>query len=259
MSITLVSDEDTYKTCGIESETEKRSKQLKDVFRHVIEYFQKHNPNPTTELIYKNPYELLVAVILSARCTDKRVNSVTRELFEKYPTPDSLANATPGEVCMYIGSITFPNNKSEYLVGMAKVLVTKYGGHVPTDENKLQKLPGVGKKTASVVMATLFNEPTIAVDTHVFRVADRIGLSTNATTPSETAEQLSLHTPKNVMSKMSHWLVLHGRYVCTARNPECGKCGIREFCRYNNTTKGVNKDATKDAWLDKASIPDVHT
>lgn len=234
MNITPVSDKDVSKTCGIESETEKCSKQTENIFKRVIEYFQKENPNPTTELIYKNPYELLVAVILSARCTDKRVNSITPRLFEKYPTPDALSKATPEEVYEYISSITFPNNKSNYLVGMAKTLVDKYGGNIPTDENRLQKLPGVGKKTASVVMATLFSKPTIAVDTHVFRVADRIGLSTNATTPSETAEQLSLHTPKNVMSKMSHWLVLHGRYICTARNPECGKCGIREFCRYDH-------------------------
>lgn len=234
MSIELVSDNDTNKTCnieneaktcGIESEIEKR-------FKCVIEYFQEHNPNPTTELRYKNPYELLVAVILSARCTDKRVNTVTLELFKKYPTPEALSKATPEEVYAYIGSVTFPNNKSGYIVGAAKMLVEKYGGNVPIDEKKLQKLPGVGQKTASVVMATLFGAPTIAVDTHVFRVADRIGLSTDAHTPSDTAEQLFLYTPKNVRSKMSHWLVLHGRYICKATSPECGQCGIREFCRY---------------------------
>ena len=243
MNIKLVSDEDiSSKTCGIESVTEKRSCELEALFRHIIEYFQEHNPNPTTELRYENPYQLLVAVILSARCTDKRVNSVTPKLFEKYPTPDSLSKATSEEVYQYISSVTFPNNKSDYLVGMAKVLVTKYDGNIPIDESKLQKLPGVGKKTASVVLATLANVPTIAVDTHVFRVADRVGLSTNANTPSETAEQLSMYTPKNVMSKMSHWLVLHGRYVCKARSPECGQCGIREFCRYNNTVNTVRKD-----------------
>jgi endonuclease-3 len=232
MNIELISSNNTSEVCGIESEVEKRSKRLEAVFRCVIEYFQENNPNPTTELRYKNPYELLVAVILSARCTDKRVNSVTPKLFGKYPTPDALSKATSEEVYSYISSVTFPNNKSDYLIGTAKMLVNKYDGNVPTDERKLQKLPGVGQKTASVVMATLFNTPTIAVDTHVFRVADRIGLSTNATTPSETAEQLSLHTPKNVRSKMSHWLVLHGRYICKAVSPECGQCGIREFCRY---------------------------
>lgn len=225
MDIELVSDNDTHKECGMESEIEKR-------FRCVIEYFQKHNPNPTTELRYKNPYELLVAAILSARCKDKRVNMVTPGLFKKYPTPDALSKATPEEVLGYIGSVTFPNNKSSYIVGTAKMLVDKYNGNVPIDEKKLQKLPGVGQKTASVVMATLFNAPTIAVDTHVFRVADRLGLSTNASAPSETAEQLLLYTPKNVRSKMSHWLVLHGRYICKATSPECGQCGIGEFCRY---------------------------
>lgn len=245
MSIKLVSDNNTP-SCCIESEIEKRSKQLEAVFKCVIEYFQEHNPNPTTELKYKNSYELLVAVILSARCTDKRVNSVTQKLFEKYPTPASLSKATSEDVYQCISSVTFPNNKSDYLVGMAKMLMAKYDGNIPTDENKLQKLPGVGKKTANVVMATLFNTPTIAVDTHVFRVAERIGLSTNAGTPSETAEQLSLYTPKSVMSKMSHWLVLHGRYVCKARNPECGQCGIREFCRYYNNVKVVWKEKISD-------------
>jgi endonuclease-3 len=225
MSIELISKDNASKMCGIESEIEKR-------FKYVIEYFQENNPNPTTELRYKNPYELLIAVILSARCTDKRVNSVTPKLFGKYPTPDALSKATSEDVYSYISSVTFPNNKSDYIIGTAKMLIDKYGGNVPTDEKKLQKLPGVGQKTASVVMATLFNTPTIAVDTHVFRVADRIGLSTNATTPSETAEQLSLYTPKNVRSKMSHWLILHGRYICKAISPECGQCGIREYCRY---------------------------
>ena len=232
MNIELISNNNASKACGIESEIEKR-------FICVIEYFQEHNPNPTTELRYKNPYELLIAVILSARCTDKRVNSVTPKLFGKYPTPDALSKATSEEVYSYISSVTFPNNKSNYIVRTAKMLVAKYGGNVPTDEKKLQKLPGVGQKTASVVMATLFGAPTIAVDTHVFRVADRIGLSTNAGTPSETAEQLSMYTPKNVRSKMSHWLVLHGRYICKATSPECGQCEIRQFCRYNSTTKAV--------------------
>lgn len=249
MGTELVSDSNTSdKTCGIESEIEKDKKNkestndkqcsttLKTLFEHVIEYFQEHNPNPTTELIYKNPYELLVAVILSSRCTDKRVNRITPELFKKYPTPESLSLATSEEVYQYIGSITFPNNKSNYLTGAAKTLVTKYNGEVPIDEKKLQELPGVGKKTASVIMATLFNTPTIAVDTHVFRVADRIGLSTGAKTPSETAEQLYQYTPNDVRSKMSHWLVLHGRYVCKAKSPECWTCGIKELCRYGKNS-----------------------
>lgn len=225
MNIELISANDVQtETCGIESEIEKR-------FKYVISYFQKHNPNPTTELEHKNGYELLVATILSAQCTDKRVNMYTPSLFEKYPTPDALSKATADDVYPYISSITFANNKSNYLIGMAKMLVDKYNGNIPIDEKKLQKLPGVGRKTANVVMATLFNRPTIAVDTHVFRISERIGLTHGAKTPLETEEQLALHTPKDVMSKMSHWLILHGRYICTAKNPECNKCEIREVCR----------------------------
>ena len=216
--------------CGIESEIEKR-------FKYVINYFQNHNPNPTTELRHKNGYELLVATILSAQCTDKRINMTTPALFEKYPNPDSLARATPEDVYQYISSVTFANNKSNYLVGMAKMLVEKYNGNIPIDEKKLQKLPGVGRKTANVVMATLFDKPTIAVDTHVTRVSGRIGLTYDTKTPLETEEQLSLHTPKDVMSKMSHWLILHGRYVCRAKNPECSNCGIRDVCRHYEISK----------------------
>jgi endonuclease-3 len=223
-----VSENACNETCGIESEIEKR-------FKYVIDYFQKHNPNPTTELKHKNGYELLVATILSAQCTDKRVNMVTPALFEKYPTPDALARATPDDIYQYISSCTFANNKSGYLVGMAKMLIEKYNGNIPVDVNKLQKLPGVGRKTANVVVATLFNKPTIAVDTHVMRVSERIGLTTDAKTPLEFEEQLVLYTPKDVMYKMSHWLILHGRYICTARDPQCNKCGIREICRYYNS------------------------
>ena len=228
MDIKLISaDEVLDNECGIETETEKR-------FRCVIDYFQKHNPNPTTELKHNNGYELLVATILSAQCTDKRVNMITPSLFEKYPTPDALAKATPDDVYDYISSATFANNKSDYLVIMAKLLTTKYRGNIPQDADKLQKLPGVGRKTAHVVMATLFNKPVLAVDTHVARVSDRIGLTTGAETPLETEEQLLLHTPKDVLSKMSHWLILHGRYICMAKAPKCGKCEIREVCRYYN-------------------------
>lgn len=216
--------------CGIESEIEKR-------FKYVVEYFQKNNPNPTTELKHKNGYELLVATILSAQCTDKRVNMTTPALFEKYPTPDALSKATADDVYQYISSVTFANNKSNYLIGMAKMLVEKYNGNIPIDEKKLQKLPGVGRKTANVVMATLFNKPTIAVDTHVTRVSERIGLTCDAKTPLEIEEQLSLHTPKDLMSKMSHWLILHGRYICKAKNPECPMCGIREVCRHREINK----------------------
>lgn len=204
----------------------------KKIFEFVINYFQKNNPSPTTELIYKNPYELLVAVILSARTTDKRVNMVTPALFEKFPDAEKLAKATPDEVFKYISSVSFPNNKSEYLVRMSKSLVEKYNGKIPEDENELIKLPGVGRKTANVITATLFNKPTIAVDTHVFRVAERIGLTTDATTPEESEKQLMAYTPENVRSKMSHWLILHGRYICTARDPKCPMCELKEICRY---------------------------
>jgi endonuclease-3 len=220
-----VSEDTCNDTCGIESEIEKR-------FKYVINYFQKINPNPTTELKHKNGYELLVATILSIQCTDKRVNMITPDLFEDYPTPDDLAKATPDDIYQYISSCTFANNKSDYLVGMAKILVEKYHGNIPADVNKLQKLPGVGRKTANVIVATLFNKPTIAVDTHVMRVSDRIGLTTDANTPLKVEEQLVLYTPKDVAHKMSHWLILHGRYICTAKDPRCPKCGIREICRY---------------------------
>lgn len=231
MTIELVTAEDlSDETDNIEDENE-----IKKRFEYVINYFQKNNPTPTTELKYRNPYELLVATILSARTTDKRVNMVTPALFEKYPTPDKLAQATPEEIFQYISSVSFPNNKSEYLANMAKMLISKYNGKIPEDENELQTLPGVGRKTANVIVATLFNKPTIAVDTHVFRVSERIGLTTNAETPIEAEEQLVRYTPKDVMSKMSHWLVLHGRYICTAKNPKHENCGIRDVCRcYRN-------------------------
>lgn len=233
MTLKIIPAEDVYENthnenCGIESEIEKR-------FKYVIDYFQKNNPNPTTELKHKNGYELLVATILSAQCTDKRVNMVTPALFEKYPTPDSLAKATPDDIYQYISSVTFAGNKSGYLSEMAKMLVEKYNGNIPVDMSKLQKLPGVGRKTASVVVATLFNKPIIAVDTHVMRVSERIGLTSDAKNPLEFEEQLVLYTPKEVMHKMSHWLILHGRYTCMARNPQCNKCGIREICRDYNS------------------------
>lgn len=205
---------------------------IKKRFEFVIDYFQKSNPNPTTELKHKNGYELLVATILSAQATDKRVNMITPEFFEKYPTPDVLAKADPNEVYIIISSVTYANNKTGYLVGMANMLIDRYKGKIPEDIDELQKLPGVGRKTANVIAATLFNKPVIAVDTHVMRVSERIGLTIGAKKPIETEEQLVIYTPKDVMSKMSHWLILHGRYVCTARSPKCNKCGIKTVCRY---------------------------
>lgn len=233
MPIELIpEDEMSNETRNIEEETKKRSEQLKPRFEFVIDYFQKTNPNPTTELKHKSPYELLVATILSAQTTDKRVNMITPALFQKYPDANELAKATPNEVYGFIDSVTYANNKSNYLVRMAKMIITRYSGKIPEDPMELQNLPGVGRKTAHVIAATLFNKPVIAVDTHVHRVADRIGLTTGAKNPLETEEQLVRHTPKEVMSKISHWLILHGRYVCTARSPRCQKCGINKVCRY---------------------------
>ncbi len=233
MTIELISAEDmSSETHNIEEETKKRSEQLKLLFEFVIEYFQKTNPNPTTELKHKNGYELLVATILSAQATDKRVNSITPALFEKYPTIDKLAKATPDEVYSFISSINYANNKSNYLVRMANMIMTKYKSNIPEDPEELQNLPGVGRKTAHVIAATLFNKPVIAVDTHVLRVAERIGLTTDAKNPLESEEQLIRYTPKDVMPKISHWLILHGRYICTASNYQCKKCEIRDMCRY---------------------------
>jgi endonuclease-3 len=245
MTLELVSAEDMFNgTQNIynskmapEEETKKRSEQLKLSFEYVIEYFQKTNPNPTTELKHNNGYELLVATILSAQATDKRVNMLTPALFEKYPTIDKLAKATPDEVYSFISSINYANNKSNYLVRMANMVMTKYNGNIPENPEELQNLPGVGRKTAHVIAATLFNKPVIAVDTHVHRVADRIGLTTGAKNPLETEEQLVRYTPKEVMSKISHWLILHGRYICTSRNPQCTRCGINKVCRYNKQLK----------------------
>lgn len=209
--------------------------EIKKRFKYVIEYFQKTNPNPGTELKYKNGYELLVAAILSAQTQDKRVNMVTPALFERYPTVEDMAKATSDDIFKYIGSVNYAGNKSDYLSRTAKILVNQYNSKIPEDEKELQKLPGVGRKTANVLVATLFNKPTIAVDTHVFRVAERIGLTIDAKTPLDAEEQLLKYTPKEVMSKMSHWLILHGRYICTARNPLCPKCGIKDVCKYYDT------------------------
>lgn len=225
MPIELVSAENmSDETNSIDEETKKR-------FEFIIDYFQKTNPNPTTELKHKNGYELLVATILSAQTTDKRVNMITPKLFEKYPTIDNLATATPDDVYGFISSVNYANNKSNYLVRMAKMIMTKYGGNIPEDSDELQNLPGVGRKTANVIAATLFNRPVIAVDTHVMRVSERIGLTTDAENPLETEEQLVRYTPKEIMPKMSHWLILHGRHICTARNPQCKNCGINKVCR----------------------------
>ena len=204
----------------------------KQRFQKVIEYFSEHRPVAETELVYENPYQLMVAVILSAQCTDKRVNMVTPALLNRFPEPETLASASVEEVFKYIKSISFPNNKAKHLIGMAKMLVEQYKGVMPSDINELQKMPGVGRKTANVISSVVYNQPAMAVDTHVFRVAARIGLAVNSKTPFDTEMQLIKHIPKDKIAIAHHWLILHGRYVCTARNPKCGECGIKEWCKY---------------------------
>ena len=204
----------------------------KERYRLVYDYFETHNSEAETELIYDNPYQLLVAVILSAQCTDKRVNMTTPAFFERYPDIQSLSLATPEEVLPIIRSISYPNNKSKHLVGMAKMVVEKFNGQIPMTVDELTQLPGVGRKTANVITSVIDQQPNMAVDTHVFRVAARIGLTVNATTPLATEKQLVAYTPSHLIHKAHHWLILHGRYVCVARNPRCEICGLKPFCKF---------------------------
>lgn len=197
-----------------------------------IAYFSKNMPVAETELVYKTPYELIVAVILSAQCTDKRVNLITPPLFEKFPDAKSLAKASIEAVFELIRTCSYPNNKAKHLVGMAQMLTTKYKGVVPDDVDELQNMPGVGRKTANVIASVVFNKPAMAVDTHVFRVAARMGLTKNSKTPLETEKQLVAGIPENKIPLAHHWLILHGRYVCIARKPKCSECGAQSFCRY---------------------------
>jgi len=210
-----------------------------ELYDFVIQYFQNEMPIAETELEYKNPYELIVAVILSAQCTDKRVNLITPELIKRFPNPAKMAAADPAEVLDYIKSCSYPNNKSKHLVGMAKKLIELFDGKVPDDVDELQKLPGVGRKTANVIASVVFNKPAMAVDTHVFRVAARIGLSTNAKNPLQTEMQLIKHIPEHLIAKAHHWLILHGRYVCIARKPKCENCGLTDVCKYYQKEKIV--------------------
>lgn len=186
---------------------------------------------PETELHYADPFQLLVAVILSAQCTDKRVNMVTPELFRAFPTPQKLAEAEPQELYEYIKSISYPNNKTKALIGMAKALVERFDGQVPEDIDDLLTLPGVGRKTANVMLAVVFNKPAMAVDTHVFRVSNRLGLTNNSRTPLATEKTLMKHIPAEAIPKAHHWLILHGRYVCTARKPDCEGCYLADICK----------------------------
>ncbi|MDX9848360.1 MAG: endonuclease III [Tenuifilaceae bacterium] len=203
----------------------------KERFEKVIEYFKANMPVAETELNHNNPYELIVATILSAQCTDKRVNIITPAFFKRFPTPEALAVAQQEVVFEVIKSCSYPNNKAKNLIGMAKDVVDRFAGEIPTDLKDLQTLPGVGRKTANVVASVAFNTAAIAVDTHVFRVARRIGLSHNAKTPLETEKQLMQHIPKELWAVAHHWLILHGRYTCTARSPKCLSCGINNYCK----------------------------
>lgn len=204
----------------------------KERYQHVLAYFQEHIPDAETELIYDNPYQLLVAVILSAQCTDKRVNMTTPAIFEKYPNPETLAKASFDELFPLIRSISYPNNKTKHLIGMANMLVDKFHGQVPMTVDELVQLPGVGRKTANVITSVIDEQPNMAVDTHVFRVAARLGLTHNAKTPLAAEKQLIRYIPQELIHKAHHWLILHGRYTCIARNPKCEQCGLRPVCPY---------------------------
>lgn len=201
-------------------------------YKGIIEWFSANKPVAETELHYKNPFQLLIAVILSAQCTDKRVNMITPALFEAFPAPEVLAAATPEAVYEYIKSVSYPNNKAKHLVGMAKVLLEEFHGEMPSEVNELIKMPGVGRKTANVIASVVFDKPAMAVDTHVFRVSNRIGLTDKSKTPLETEKELTRHIPAELIPKAHHWLILHGRYTCVARKPKCEECGIKQWCNY---------------------------
>ncbi|MBD5358251.1 MAG: endonuclease III [Bacteroides sp.] len=209
----------------------------KERYEGIIAWFSENMPSPETELRYDSPFHLLLAVILSAQCTDKRVNIVTPPLFEAFPDPQSLASATEDEVFPYIKSVTFPNNKTRHLINAAKVLVEQFGGEMPSDIDNLMKLPGVGRKTANVMLSVVWNKSAMAVDTHVFRVSNRIGLTNNSKTPLATEKTLIKYLPPEIVGKAHHWLILHGRYVCKARKPDCDNCGIKSFCQYYQKNK----------------------
>lgn len=201
-------------------------------YRFIIDYFQHHAPDAETELLYDNPFQLLVAVILSAQCTDKRVNMTTPAIFERFPTPEAMAATDFDTLFPYIRSISYPNNKTKHLIGMAKLLLEKFNGEVPLTVDELVELPGVGRKTANVITSVIDQQPNMAVDTHVFRVSARVGLTVRATTPLAAEKQLIKYFPPELVHKAHHWLILHGRYTCLARTPKCEQCGITEVCAY---------------------------
>ena len=212
-------------------------------FQFCINYFEKNIPVAETELVYDTPYQLLVSVILSAQCTDKRVNMTTPAIFEKYPSSKELSKATFDELFPFIKSISYPNNKTKHLIGMAKMIMEDFDGKIPMTVEELMKLPGVGRKTANVITSVIDEQPNMAVDTHVFRVAARIGLTIHAKTPLAAEKQLVEFIPREQIHKAHHWLILHGRYVCVARNPKCDECGLKPVCKYYNQV--VRKDKKK--------------
>jgi len=201
-------------------------------YKYILSWFSENVPIAETELVYSDPFGLLVAVILSAQCTDKRVNTITPKLLTDFPTPEVMAATTPEVVFDYIRSVTYPNNKARHLVGMAQKLVSDFGGIVPDDIDQLQTLPGVGRKTANVIASVVFHKPAMAVDTHVFRISERLGLTTNSKNPLQTERELVKHIPQKLIPKAHHWLILHGRYICVARKPKCEECGLKEWCRF---------------------------
>jgi len=217
-------------------------------YARLLEHFTTNFPEPETELHYRSPYELLVAVVLSAQCTDKRVNQVTPALFERFPTPAHLATASPEEIFPYIRSVSYPNNKAKHLAGLGQRLMSDFGGEVPSDVTQLQTLPGVGRKTANVIASVIYNQPAMAVDTHVFRVAHRIGLvPARARTPLAVELELMRHIPTALVPKAHHWLILHGRYICVARRPKCDICPLKGICRYYDTVRRKEDRAARTA------------
>ena len=218
---------------------------VKERIELTIDYFLQNNQVAETELTYRSPFELMVAVILSAQCTDKRVNMITPPLLEKYPDAESMARAEPEEIFEYIKSCSYPNNKAKHLSGMSRMLVKEFGGIMPSDPLILERLPGVGRKTANVIASVAFQKQVMAVDTHVFRVSNRIGLVKNARTPRNVEDQLSLHIPPDLLYKAHHWILLHGRYVCKARLPLCGQCGLSYFCKYYNEKIKIKPEKAK--------------
>lgn len=210
---------------------------IKERYTHILNYFEQHHPEAETELAYNNPFELLVAVILSAQCTDKRVNMVTPVLFKHLPDAETMAAASVEEIFSYIRSISYPNNKAKHLKGMAQLLLEKFNGEVPSNIDALQTLPGVGRKTANVIASVVYNQPSMAVDTHVFRVSARLGLTTRAKNPLQAEQQLMKYIPTHQVAIAHHWLILHGRYVCLARTPKCEVCPLTAWCKYYSKLK----------------------